>query len=386
MRGSHRRRVLTALDHAEPDRVPLDFGATRTTGATIPAYRLLRTCLGLTETPKPIECIDLMQQLARVEDDVLLALDVDTRGVFLGAPDGFASTIEQHDGYEEYVDEWGVRRRRVAGSHYFDLVESPLAGDPDPRRVERYPWPDAADPGRYRHLQAQVAALCAEGEYAVVVSPASGPLHITQYLRGFIDWFTDLLDAPAFAQALFERVFDVACEQAARALDLVGASADVVFVGDDLGTQLGLQVSPAVYRKLIKPHQRRLFDIYHARSQGKVLYHTCGSVAAIIPDLIEIGVDVLNPVQVRAAGMDPGTLKREYGRHLSFWGAIDTQQVLPRGTPEDVRDEVRRRIQELGPGGGYVLNSVHNVQPDVPPENIVAMFAAGHELGSYPLG
>jgi uroporphyrinogen decarboxylase len=180
--------------------------------------------------------------------------------------------------------------------------------------------------------------------------------------------------------------FGIACEMAARALDLVGQDADVVFPGDDLGTQLGPQVSPAIYRRLIKPYQRRLFDVYHAKSPGKVLYHTCGSVVALIPDLIEIGVDVLNPVQVRATGMDPVRLKREYGRDLSFWGGIDTQEVLPRGAAEDVRQEVARRIGELGPSGGYVLNSVHNVQPDVPPENIVAMFGAGREYGRYPTG
>jgi uroporphyrinogen decarboxylase len=384
---THRDRVLAALAHIEPDRVPMDFGSTRTTGATIPAYRRLRSYLGLPESAeRPVECIDLMQQLALVEEDVLRALDVDARGVFLGAPDGFQVHIEQQEETEEYVDEWGVRRRRVGGSFYFDLVHSPLAGEPDLRRIERYPWPDPHDPGRYRRLKEQVQQLTATGEFAVVVSPASGPLHITQYLRGFEDWFTDLLAAPAFAEALFERVFGIACEMASQALDLVGRDADVVFLGDDLGTQLGPQVSPAVYRRLIKPYQRRLFDVYHAKSPGKVLYHTCGSVVALIPDLIEIGVDVLNPVQVRATGMDPVRLKREYGRDLSFWGGIDTQEVLPRGAAEDVRQEVARRIGELGPSGGYVLNSVHNVQPDVPPENIVAMFGAGREYGRYPTG
>jgi uroporphyrinogen decarboxylase len=369
----------------------MDFGATRTTGATIPAYRRLRAYLGLPESPdRLVECIDLMQQLAAVEEDVLLALDVDTRGVFLGAPDGFTTRVEPagdgEESGEESVDEWGVRRRRPRGGHYFDLVHSPLAGDPDLARLERYPWPDPADPGRYRNLRAQVDALRAAGEYAVVVSPTSGPIHITQYLRGFEDWFCDLLAEPAFAEGLFERVFAVSIAQAERALDLVGADADVVFLGDDLGTQLGTQVSPELYRRSIKPHQRRLFDVYHARSPGKVLYHTCGSVVDILPDLIEIGVDILNPVQVRARGMDPARLKREFGRHLSFWGAVDTQQVLPRGTPTEVRREVEQRIRELGPQGGYVLNSVHNVQPDVPPQNLVAMFEAGRAFAYSSLG
>jgi uroporphyrinogen decarboxylase len=172
---------------------------------------------------------------------------------------------------------------------------------------------------------------------------------------------------------------------ASRSLDLVGDRVDVVFLGDDLGTQLGPQVSPELYRKYIKPQHRRIFDVYHAKSKAKVLLHSCGSVAALIPDLIEIGVDILNPVQVRASGMDPAKLKREYGRDLTFWGGVDTQEVLPRGKVADVWAEVGLRIRQMGSGGGYVLNSVHNVQPDVPPENVVAMFEAARELGRYPL-
>ncbi|HEU5315844.1 MAG TPA: hypothetical protein VFX49_07005, partial [Chloroflexota bacterium] len=206
--GTHRARLLAALAHQPSDRVPMDFGTTRTTGATIPAYARLRTHLGLAApAQRPIVCIDVMQQLALVEDDVQRALDVDARGVFLGAPDGFTTEVRSVDGAEEYTDEWGIRRRRPAGGHYFDLVAPPLHGDPDPKRLDRYPWPDPADPGRFRTLRAQVDALQHEGEYAIVVNPTYGPIHLTQYLRGFEDWFIDLIAEPAFATALLERVF-----------------------------------------------------------------------------------------------------------------------------------------------------------------------------------
>ncbi|MAG36392.1 MAG: hypothetical protein CL878_09130 [Dehalococcoidia bacterium] len=380
--GAHRRRLLAALDHLEPDRVPLDFGSTRVTGCTLAAYRRLRSYLGL-PAKEPV-CIDPIQQLAQVEDDVLERLDVDTRGVFIGAPDGFRSTTERHDGAEEYVDEWGVRRRKPPGGYYFDLVKSPFAGeDPQLSWLDQHPWPDPADPGRYRGLQDEVAALRAAGEYAIVFSPASGPLHITQYLRGFEGWYTDFVLNPAFLEGLFEHVFGFACAVAEQSLRLIGDQVDVVFVGDDLGTQRGPQVSPALYRQFIKPFQRRLFDVYHTHSKGRALYHTCGSVVDLLPDLVEIGVDILNPVQVTAAGMEPARLKQEFGRHLSFWGGVDTQRVLPYGSPAEVRREVAQRITELGEGGGYVVNSVHNVQPDVPPANLVAMFGAGHEFGRH---
>ena len=382
--GAHRQRLLAALEHREPDRVPLDLGSTRVTGCTLAAYRQLRSYLGLPAV-EPV-CIDPIQQLAQVEEDVLQMLDVDTRGVFIGAPDGYCATIETHSGVEEYRDEWGVRRRRPPDSFYFDLTESPFAGDPpDLGWLDQHPWPDPSDPGRYRGLHEQVTALQAAGEYAVVFSPASGPLHITQYLRGFEGWYTDFVLNPAFLEGLFEHVFDFTCTVAERSLRLIGDQVDVVVVGDDLGTQRGPQVSPDFYRRFIKPYHRRLLDVYHAHSTGRVLLHSCGSLVELLPDLIEIGVDILNPVQVTAAGMDPARLKRQFGKHLSFWGGIDTHRVLPHGSPADVRREVARRITELGQGGGYVVNSVHNVQPDVPPANVVAMFAAAHELGAYEM-
>jgi uroporphyrinogen decarboxylase len=160
----------------------------------------------------------------------------------------------------------------------------------------------------------------------------------------------------------------------------------VVVTSDDLGMSERTLISPALYRALIKPRQKRTFDFFKARTGAKRYYHTDGAIYPLIPDLVEIGVEVFNPVEVRAAGMeDTERLKREFGDRLTFWGAIDTHHVLSHGTPEEVRGEVCRRIRDLGPGGGYVVSPVHNVQPDVPPENVVAMYEAAQELGRYPL-
>ena len=153
-----------------------------------------------------------------------------------------------------------------------------------------------------------------------------------------------------------------------------------------LADQRGPMISPELYRRFIKPRHRRYFDAIRARTSAKILFHTCGAVTRLLPDLIDIGVDFLNPVQVSAAHMDTAVLKREYGNKIGFWGAIDTSRVLPMGTVEQVRAEVGKRIHDLAPGGGYVLAAVHNIQPDVPPQNILAMFDACIELGSYPVG
>ena len=158
---------------------------------------------------------------------------------------------------------------------------------------------------------------------------------------------------------------------------------DVIFVGDDLAGNDGPLISPRLYRKFIKPRQRRIFDLIHSLTRAKLVYHTCGTVTAFLHDLIEIGVEVLNPIQVSAAGMDTRLLKKEYGDKLAFWGGIDSISVLRRGSKDDVRAQVRRRIEDLSPGGGYVLGSVHNIQPDVPPENICAMYEAANEFGRY---
>jgi len=177
---------------------------------------------------------------------------------------------------------------------------------------------------------------------------------------------------------------DAYCARADRVLAALGDSIDAVMVNDDLGTQAGPMLSPDLYRKMIKPHQRRLFAHIKPRTRAALVLHSCGSVRYAIPDLIEIGVDALNPVQVSAAGMDSAELKREFGRDITFWGGgCDTQRVLSRGSPAEVRDEVRRRIGDLAPGGGFVFCQVHNIQPEVPPANVVAMLEAAREFGGY---
>jgi uroporphyrinogen decarboxylase len=196
----------------------------------------------------------------------------------------------------------------------------------------------------------------------------------------------DLLGNQAFAEALMDRGLEVQLQIGGKLLAAAGNFVDIIHISDDLGTQKAPLISPELYRKLIKPRQRKLFDFIKGRTDARILLHSDGCVYPFIPDFIEIGVDILNPVQVTAEDMDPKRLKREFGDQLCFWGAIDTQHTLPFGTPQDVRDEVRRRIEELGDKGGYVLTSVHNIQNEVPPQNICEMFDAALEYGGYGEG
>jgi uroporphyrinogen decarboxylase len=214
----------------------------------------------------------------------------------------------------------------------------------------------------------------------VILNLSIGPVHQCQYVRGYGTWLEDLLLRPVFAEALLDRVTDIMIQVANRALEEAGAYVDLVMYGDDIATQNATLFRPDLYRRMIKPRHKAMANTI--KRHGKpIVYHSCGSVYALIPDLIEVGIDALNPVQVSAADMATDRLKREYGRELTFWGGIDTHRVLPTGTPGEVREEVKRRIDDLRDNGGYVLCAVHNIQPEVPPENIVAMYEAALEYG-----
>lgn len=370
-----RERLQRALNHQEPDRVPMDLGATRNSGITMPAYRRLVESLGLALETQPLGTTGNSRVLgvAAIDERVLERLGVDVRGVFLGPPDNWAD-IELPD--NAFEDPWGVVWKRPPTSLYFDPVRFPLAGEISLHDVVRYPWPDVAgDAGYTRGLRDRALWLHERTEYGIVLHLQDICVHYSQWLRGYEDWYTDFHLNPGVLTAIMDAVLERRMAVAESAIAAVGDIVDVISCSDDVADQRGPMVSPDSYRKFIKPRHRRFFDMVHSRSDAKVLFHSDGSLPKLLPDFIEIGIDFINPVQVSAAGMDDtARLKREFGRDIGFWGAIDNVRVLPYGTPDDVRAEVQRRIRDLGPGGGYVLGAVHNIQPDVPPENIVALF------------
>ncbi len=379
MPTTSRERVRTALAHREPDRIPFDLGGTRVTGIHARAYERLRPVLGL--EPRPARISDLTQQLAEIEPDVAAALGTDVRLVSPRPGAGCRREVREVDGAWTFIDEWGVGRRMpVDGGLYYDSFAPPLAGEVDLAAVEALPMPDATDPVRTAGMGDEARAHADAGHAVAVGSICGGLTEGLFKLRGFEDGYLDLAGDPVLARRVMERILEVKLAFWERALPEVGEAADVLVEADDLGGQDRTLFSPRTYRELVKALHRELFAFLHARSRAKVFFHTCGAVRDLLPDLVEIGVDILNPVQVSAARMDTSELKRELGRDLVFWGGgVDTQRVLGQASPREVRAEVRRRVADLREGGGFVFAAVHNIQPNVPPQNVVAMHAALRE-------
>jgi uroporphyrinogen decarboxylase len=377
-------RIRLALRHSEPDRVPLDIGSNSSTGISVRAYALLRERYGITST---IELADQVQQLAVIDESLLDALKVDTRGVSPNLPFPTDQVFEADADYRYFTDPLGIRYAMpIAGGIYFDMVGHPLPGSVTRQDIGRYRFPEP-EPVPSPLRVAMRRWVQRDNPPAIVLEATPGGiLEISSWLRGYEDFLVDLAGDPPLAQYLMERVLEykLACWEAF--FRSVEDDFLVVFESDDLGTQNGPMISPDVYRTYVKPLHRRLFDGIRrmAPRPVSIALHTCGSVHQFLPDLVEIGLDILNPVQVSAQGMDTKELKKRFGRDLTFWGGgVDTQRVLPFGTPQEVRDEVRRRIDDLAPGGGFVFATVHNIQAFVPPENIIAMLEAFEEVRAY---
>jgi uroporphyrinogen decarboxylase len=379
-----RERVLRALEHRVPDRVPVDLGGNQT-GIHKNAYRALIGRLGFDEE---IEIMDAVQQLARPSERVLERFRVDTRYVAAGPAESWKGGIvmAERNGrlWHDLTDEFGVRWSMPAAQNlYMDITLHPLA-NATLRDLAEYPWPKGDDPSRFAGLRERALGIRRETPFAIV-SGISGVIYETcWYLRGLEQWLCDLLTAPEFCEAVLDRVLEYWLDWFRLFLDEAGDVVDVIMIGDDLAGQDGPIFSPAIYGRLVKPRQKRLVQYIRSRTRAKIWYHTCGSCIAHIPELIDNGIDILNPVQVSARGMDPAGLKRRFGKSLSFWGGgCDSQRVLPRGTPDEVAADVRRNMTALMPGGGYVFAGVHNIQGEVPPENVVAMFDAAQAHGEY---
>ncbi len=360
-----------ALNHQQPDRPPLDLGGS-VASLMEGAYWPLKARLGIQgdggETVSPIfVMLDL-------DERILQALQIDLRRVRLRPPSDFTSP---RFGDGSWADEWGLRQKKVG--HYAAMVGHPLA-EATEADLDSIPWPNPFDPARVAGLAEQARQLYEQSDYALVAHLPGGIFETALYMRGFAAFLADLKRNKRFAHKLLHKVFEVICGQYEVMLNVVGPFVQMVETADDLGIQTGPMLSPALYREMIKPLHRQLFAEIKARTSAKIFMHTCGGVRPFIEDLIEIGLDVLNPIQPHAAGMESAALKRDFGARLSFHGGIDEQHTLPRGTPEEVKAQAQRVLETLSPGGGYILAPAHNLQPDTPPENIVAMYRAASEF------
>jgi uroporphyrinogen decarboxylase len=386
-----RTRILAALNHQEPDRVPFDLGSTQVTGIHTVAYRALRERLGLPAVT-PALC-DHIQGLAMPDDELLDRLGVDVRGLFPlnSHNDRVVERIhrEPKGGGEEvetFVDEWGMTQHRpYPDGLYFTVVHNPLEGEITIQDVARYPWPNTGDPRRIAGLRDLAILYRSQGHAVMIKGVLAGIFEMAQRMRGMAQLMMDMASDEALAGALLDKMLELKLDFWEMALPQLRDVVDVISDADDYGTQVSQLISPRMFRRLMKPRLAILFGrIKELAPNAKLFFHSCGNVRPLLPDFIELGVDILNPVHVRATGMNPVELKRDFGRDIVFWGGgVDTQDVLPHGTPAEVRADVRRNIEALAPGGGFVFNTVHNIQADVPPENIVAMWQALQEYGTY---
>ncbi len=388
-----RERILTTLSHTEPDRVPYDLAGTHVTGIAISAHDRLREYMGLPSGET--EIVDLIQQLAMPADDMLEKLKVDTRGLSplcsnnIPLPVGsekWQELITETDEGQTYIDEWGFRQFMPSDGLYFSLVQSPLPDmDASVDQVRQLPLPDGGEPWRLAGLREKAERFGQAGHCVVLRSTCAGMVEMAQRVRGMENFLMDTLANTPVAEAVLDRFLEIKMNFWAAALGELGDVVDVVFEMDDYGTQTSQIISPETFRSMVKSRLKTLIDHIKKLAPGvKIAFHSCGSVRPIIPDFIEIGIDILNPVHVSATGMEPAALKADFGDDLCFWGGgVETQHVLPNGTPDEVRDNVRANIEALAPGGGWVFTTVHNIQPDVPTENIMAMWETLQEYGGY---
>jgi uroporphyrinogen decarboxylase len=376
-----RESVLAAINHEAPERLPVDLGGRHTTMHR-QAHENLKHYLGIENG----EAIFRQFWLQTVEIDPRVndMLGGDVLAFCTGKPDAWDLEVDDANGV--FYDEWGAGYRMPSDGYYYDYDSHPLANIKSIDQLEEYSWPDPLDPGRYRGLKEQVAHAAIAGEKAIMmtISPAGSWEH-SWTLRGPEQALLDLVDQRDLYEVILDRIVDFQLAQWEQVLSLVGEYIDVAALSDDLGTQVGPMISPVLYRELFKPRLMRITQLIRQKSHAKLYLHTDGSIYAFLPDLIEAGIEIINPVQTECKNMEPERLKREFGDQLTFWGAGCNTRVLEFGTPDEVRSEARHAIRTLGPGGGYVFGPIHNVQPEVPPENVVAMLETARESGRYPI-
>ncbi len=392
-----RERVAAVFRHVQPDRMPIDFGSGSSSGIHGIAYHRLKRQLGVA-TEKPVRLYALMMQLAIPDMEVIERLhgDIiayDQRHMVSGwkpwtLTDGAPSLIPDHWPITRRGDEWVVMNgdrvdmRMPAGCYYFERVE-PLMANYTAAQLDRWNMPLYTDE-ELEYLAHKSREVHDGTDYCVKFTLGASLYEGGHALRGNEQFFIDLVTDRGFALALMEKL----CEGYVTNFDLfrqaVGHRCDVIWVGDDLGTQRSPQISPQMYREMVFPLHRRLYRHIKQTSPFFIVLHSCGSIMPLLDDLIEAGIDGINPVQITADNMDPRTLKERFGDRLVFWGGgVDTQHVLQNGTPEQVRENVRQLCEIFKPGGGFVWNTIHNIQATVPPENIVAAYNAAFEFAAY---
>ena len=395
-----RQRIVAALEHREPDRLPIDFAGTECSSIHMIAYDKLRKHLGMEPRLMRGACLILM--LAEPESKLQDYFNTDTAALYYYPQkwkqwnSGWGFDVEVPDlwqpeeldnGQSVIRDSNGViRLKRPAGGYYFDPVSFVFSDiktseefDEYPQIFDRWDWPSVADETVDQYAD-RAQKLYTSTDRAVIASWRMHYLQAGQIMRGYEQFMIDLLIDEPLVRGLLDRLHAAYMQRAETFLKVMAGSIDIVLLADDLGTQNAPLLNPDTYRKLIKPYWAELIALIK-RYNKKVLMHSCGAISEFIPDLIEMGVDAVNPVQITAAGMEPARLKKEFGTDIAFWGGgVSTQGVLDKGTVQEVQDEVKRNVDTFAPGGGFVFTQVHNIQYNVPPENIIAAYQAARRV------
>ena len=365
--------------------MPIVLGVSNATGLKMKPYRELKEMLGIEAEERWLyEWPEL--GTAAIDVAAMDRLGADVRGVLDVEP---AETLRRNaarPAHSDYINSWGSGATEIKPDEWFPMV-CPMAGATTVEEIESYPWPDMDDPTRVAHVADDARRLAEAGEYAIMATPwLLFPLERAFAMQGMDTFLMNLALYPDFAEALLWKIEELCKTLMGHFLDALGPNVDIIKIGDDLGTQESLLMSPTMYRDMLKPIHADYIAHIKRYTDAKVFFHTDGDVFPLIDDFIEIGVDILNPIQTSAGRMaNLIELKQRWGEQLTFCGAIDTHRILPHGTPEEVRDEVRRVIEIMAPGGGYMVSSVHTVMNDVPAANILAMVDAVMEFGRYPV-
>jgi len=382
-----RERIIAAINHREPDKVPFDLAGTTWTGIANGAYQNLLAFMG--KDQQEPQWSDVIQQIVVPSDDVLSALEVDTRGLFPLTSSNWDVHKKLTDKGDclEYFDEWGFTHQIPKNNgHWFSLVKHPMENIlPEEQEILNYQWPYASDRRRIAGLREDAIRFREQGKIVMLKGLCAGVFEMHQRCRGMENALLDSFLYPEFSDMLIGKIADLKIEFWEMALSELADVVDIVAEGDDYGTQESQLIDPEHFRQHYKPHIARIVKaIRQSAPNSKVMFHSCGNVRPEIPDFIEIGIDILNPVHVNATGMEPSQLKRDFGKEIVFWGGgVDTQRILPSGTVTEVADDVKKNIDALAPGGGFVFTTVHNIQSEVPPQNIMTMWETLHKFGKY---
>jgi uroporphyrinogen decarboxylase len=377
--------IKEALSHREPDRVPLDIAGTRISGIHTKAYQRFRRKLGL-ELSNPRWQV-LYLQHPKVEHDFYSKVGVDIESADPITESMETEVMSDNTGGQYYTDMYGNEWFMSSDAEYFDVRKPALSNVETVADVNRHKWPKGNEQAVVANLQEDARIIWHEHKRAVVLGRTSvGLFEMCAYLMGHEKALLNLALNPALIEAVMDKVLEIKLKYYESAINLLIAAGLDYFIfsdSEDLGTQKGLLYDPKVYRSIIKPRHLQLFSFIKKHSQGKayIELHSCGAIRELIPDVIESGVEILNPIQVSATGMDDTKkLKKDFGDSLVFHGGgVDSQYTLPYGTPQEIKDEVRRRIEDLATDGGFIFTPVHSIQPDVPFENFTALLDAYRE-------